>query len=159
MMLQNRIPELDKDLIFGYKTVYYLQKIIKYDEGDSESSIIGVWYSLDDDIDKAAQDAIIQVKELYKYNEVKPHTLTIRKIKATISSEEIESKFEHFGDECKKKILKCENCSGNINYGDEVVIKRYESGDKYFCCNECVVEYEDATVCFPCDNEYDKLFI
>lgn len=132
MYIPNKIPELDKDLIFGYKTVYYLQKICKYDEGDSESSIIGVWYSLDDDIDKAVQNTIRQLKEFYKYNEVKPYTLTIRKVKATISSEEIESKSEHFSNEFKKKILKCEKCDGKINYGDEVIIKKYESGDKYF---------------------------
>lgn len=158
--MNNKIPELNKDLVFEYKTVYYLQKILKYDEGYSESRIIGVYNSQDGDIDEAAQDAIRQEKEFCKYNKfVKPHTLTIRKIKATISSEEIESNSEHFGNELKKKILRCTHCNGNIVYGDEVVIKKYEPDDKYFCCSDCLAEYENVTKCLPDDNEYDELFI
>lgn len=160
MKTQNKIPELNRDLIFEYKTVYYLQKILKYDEGYSESRIIGVYNSQDGDIDEAAQDAIRQEKEFCKYNKfVKPHTLTIRKIKATISSEEIESTSDHYGSQTNRRALKCSNCNGCINYGDEVIIKKCESGDKYFCCNDCLAKYEDATICFPDDNEYDKLFI
>lgn len=159
MKTQNKIPELNKDLMFEYKTVYYLQKIFKYDEGYSESSIIGVWYSQDGDIDEAMLNAIRQEKEFYKYNKsIKPHTFTIRKIKATISSEEIESKSEHYGSQTNHRVLKCSYCGGCINYGDEVLIKKYESDDKYFCCSDCLAKYEDATICFPDDNEYDKLF-
>lgn len=159
MKTQNKIPELDKDLISEYKTVYYLQKIFKYGEGYSESSIIGVWYSKDGDIDRAMQNAIRQEKEFRKYNKpVKPYTFTVRKVKATISSEEIGSKSEHYGSQTNHKVIKCSNCSGRINYGDEVIVKKYESDDKYFCSNDCLAEYEDASKCYPDDCEYDKLF-
>ena len=159
MKLPNKIPEIDQNLVFEYKSVYYLQKIIKYDEGSSESCVIGVWYSPDGDIDKALQDIIKQEKEFCERNTVKPHTFTIRKIQAVISSEELWSRSEHYGNALKKNTLKCTNCDGNINYGDEVVVKKYEDGDKYFCCNDCLAEYEDATKYSPDDNEYDKLFI
>lgn len=94
MNLPDILPELEHYTISDNKTVYYLQKIIKYDEGHTHSSIIGVYGSLEGDIDKATQDAIRQAKEFCKYNEVKPHILTIRKIKATISSEEIASMYK-----------------------------------------------------------------
>lgn len=158
MKTQNKIPELDKDLISEYKTVYYLQKILKYDEGYTTSSIIGVWHSSEGEIDEAVQSIIRQEEATRRYNEVKPRTLTIRKIKTTISSEEIESKSERYGSQTNHKALKCSNCSGRINYGDEVIVKKYESDDKYFCSNDCLVEYENATVCCPDDCEYDKLF-
>lgn len=158
--VSNKIFELDKNLESDYKTVYYLQKIIKYNEGYSESRIIDVYDSPDGDIDKAAQNVIRQEKEFCKYNKsVKPHTITVRKIKAIISYEEIESKSEYFCSTLKTKILRCSNCNGNINYGDEVVTKKYESDDKYFCCNDCLAKYECAEIYFTDDDEYDKLFI
>jgi hypothetical protein len=161
MNLPNRLPELEPQLISGGKTVYYLQKIIKYDEGHTESFIIGVWNFPDGDIDKAAQNIIKQEKEFCKYNKfVKPHTMTIRKVKTTISSEVIESKSEHLGMSVKPKTLKCSNCDGNINYGDSLIVKHYDTCDRYFCCSDCLAEYEDMTAKYsPDDNEYDKLFI
>jgi hypothetical protein len=166
MTIQNKIFEVDQDLVYYDKTVYYLQKILKYDEGETISSIIGVWDSSEGDIDEAAQSTIRQEETLrrYKetlrrYNEVKPYTFIIRKVKADIHFKVIESESNYYGNTSKKNILQCANCNVNINYGDEVVIKKYESDDKYFCCNDCLAEYEDATTCFPDDNEYDKLFI
>lgn len=159
MYTPNRLPELEQQLISGDKIVYYLQKIIKYDEGYTESSIIGVWDSLDGDIDKAAQNAIKQEKEFCEYNKfVKPHTFTIRKVKANISSEVVESRSEHYGTDHKFKCLKCSNCGGQINYGDDIVVKHYDTCDMYFCCNDCLAEYESATMCSPDDVNYDKLF-
>ena len=158
--IPNRLPELEPQLVSGDKTVYYLQKIIKYDEGYTESFIIGVWDSPDGDIDKAAQNVIKQEKEFCKYNKfVKPHTMTIRKVKAIISSEVVESRSEHYGVDHKFRQLECTNCHGRINYGDSIIVKEYDTCDRYFCCNDCLAEYEDAAKYSPDDNEYDKLFI
>jgi hypothetical protein len=155
MNLPNSLPELDINLESDSKTVYYLQKIIKYDEGYTESFIIGVWDSPEGGIDKAAQNIIRQEKEFCKYNKfVKPHTMTIRKVKAIISSEVVESRSEHYGVDHKFKKLKCANCHGLINYGEDVIIK----DTNYFCCGDCLAEYEYATKCLFGDNEYDKLF-
>lgn len=160
MNLPNRLPELEHYTISDNKTVYYLQKIIKYDEGLTESFIIGVWDSQNGDIDKAAQNAIRQEKELCEYNKfVKPHTFTIRKIKTTISEEVIESQSEHYGVAHKFKSFECANCHGNINYGDDIIVKHYDTCDLYFCCSDCLAEYEDADKYLPDDNEYDNLFV
>ena len=106
MNLPNRLPELEHYLVSGGTTIYYIQKIIKYDEGHTESSIIGVWDSPNGDIDKAAQKVIRQEKEFCEYNKfVKPHTFTIRKIKTIISEEVIESQSEHYGITHKFKSL------------------------------------------------------
>lgn len=160
MNLPNRLPELEPQLISGGKTVYYLQKIIKYDEGHTESFIIGVWDSPDGDIDKAAQNVIRQDKEFCEYNKfVKPHTMTIRKVKTIISSEVVESKSEHLGMSVKPKTLKCSNCDGNIHYGDSLIVKHYDTCDRYFCCTDCLAEYEEAEKYSPEDSpQYDKLF-
>lgn len=160
MYVPNRLPELEQQLISGNKTVYYIQKIIKYDEGYAESFIIGVWDSPDGDIDKAAQNVIKQEKEFCEYNKfVKPHTMTIRKVKAIISSKVVESQSEHHGINHKFRQLECTNCHGRINYGDSIIVKEYDTCDRYFCCNDCLAEYEDAIKYSPDDNEYDKLFI
>ena len=106
MKLPNKLPELEHYLVSGSTTVHYLQKIIKYDGGLTESSIIGVWDSPNGDIDKAAQNVIRQEKEFCEYNKfVKPHTFTIRKIKTIISEEVIESQSEHYGITHKFKSL------------------------------------------------------
>lgn len=97
MKLQNRIPILDQNLTSGDMTLYCLQKIVKYDEGYSESSIMGVWDSPDGEIDEAAQRFSKEIKIFSDYNSVKPHTLTFRKVRATISLELVESRSEHFG--------------------------------------------------------------
>ena len=160
MKLPNKLPELEHYLVSGSTTVYYLQKIIKYDNGLTESSIIGVWDSPNGDIDAAAQNVIRQEKDFCEYNKfVKPHTFTIRKIKATISEEVIESQSEHYGITHKFKSLECSNCHGNINYGDSIIVKHYDTHDKYFCCSDCLAEYEEADKYLPDDNEYDNLFI
>ena len=159
MHLQNKLPELEQQLVSGDKTVYYLQKIVKYDGDYAESFIIGVWDSPDGDIDNAAQNVIRQEKEFCKYNFVKPHTMTIRKVKAIISSEVVESHSEHYGTDRKIKHLECTNCHGRINYGDDVVVKHYDVCDRYFCCSDCLAEYEDAAKYLTGDSEYDKLFI
>lgn len=117
MNLPNRLPELEHYITSDNKTVYYLQKVIKYDEGHTESSIIGVWDSPDGDIDKDAQNVIRQEKEFCEYNKfVEPHTFTIRKVKTTISFEAVESQSEHYGITHKFKQLECTNCHGRINY-------------------------------------------
>lgn len=161
MKLQNKIPELEYSIVSDGKTVYYLQEITKYDEGYSESNIIGVWDSPNGDIDKAAQNIIKQNKEFCEYNKfVKPHTMTMRKVKATISSEVIESQSEHYGIDHKLKPIECTNCHGLIKYGDEVIVKEYDTCTRYFCCNDCLADYEEAVKYLPNDNEeYDKLFI
>lgn len=160
MKLQNKIPELERYFVSGDKTVYYLQKIIKYDEGHNETYIIGVWDSPEGDIDKAAQNIVRQEKEFCEHNKfVKQHTMTIRKIKAVISLKVVESRSEHYCNDFKFKSFKCENCGGNINYGDEVVIKKYDTCDKYFCCNNCLAEYEDADYLSPGEIDYDDLFL
>lgn len=160
MKLPNRLPVLEEYLVSGDKTIYYLQEIVKYDEGYTESFIIGVYDSPDCDIDKAAQSIIRQNKEFCKYNKfVKPHTMTIRKVKATISSEVAESLSEHYGVDYKFKQLECSNCHGLINYGDEVIVKEYDTCSRYFCCNDCLAEYENATKYLSDDENYDKLFI
>lgn len=155
MNLPNSLPELEQQLESCNKTVYYLQNIMKYDEGHSESFIIGVWDSPEGDIDKVAQNVIRQEKEFCDYNITKPHTMTIRKVKATISSEVVETQSDHYGEDHKFKKLECANCHGLINYGEDVIIK----DTNYFCCGDCLAEYEDATKCLFGDNEYDKLFI
>lgn len=160
MKLPNRIPELEQYFVSGGKTVYYLQEITKYDEGNSESNIIGVWDSSSGDIDKAAQNIIKQRKEFCEYNKfIKPHTMTMRKVKATISSEVIESQSEHYGTDHSFKHLECANCHGKINYGDEVIVKAYDTCDRYFCCSDCLAEYEDSYKLMSDDENYDKLFI
>lgn len=160
MKLPNRIPELEQHFISGSKTVYYLQEITKYDEGHSESYIIGVWDSKDGDIDKAAQNIVKQRKEFCKCNKfIKPHVFTIRKIKATVSSEVVESQSEHYGNTNKYKSLECANCHGRINYGDEVVVKEYDTCNRYFCCNDCLAEYENSYKLLSDDESYDKLFV
>ena len=160
MSLPNRIPELDQNLVSSNKTVYYLQKIFKYDEGYTDTCILGVWDSPDGDIDKIAQKFINQEKEFCEYNKfVKPHTMTMRKVKATISSEVVESQSEHYGTDHSFKRLECTNCHGRINYGDEVVIKEYDTCDKYFCCSDCLAEYENSYKLMSDDENYDKLFI
>lgn len=160
MKLPNRIPELEQYFVSGGKTVYYLQEITKYDEGRSESYIVSVWDSPNGDIDKAAQNIIKQRKEFCKCNKfIKPHVLTIRKVKATISSEVVESQSEHYGTDYKFKHLECANCHGRINYGDEVVVKECDTCDRYFCCNDCLAEYENSYKLMSDDESYDKLFI
>lgn len=160
MNLPNRLPELEHYVTSDIKTVYYLQKIIKYDEGYTESFIIGVWDSPEGDIDKAAQNVIKQEKEFCEYNKfVKPHTITMRKVKTIISSEVVESRSEHHGITHKFRQLECTNCHGRINYGDDIVVKEYDTCDRYFCCSDCLAEYENADKYSPNDNEYDKLFI
>lgn len=160
MKLPNRLPELEQYLVSDNKTLYYLQKIIKYDEGYTESFIIGVWDSPDGDIDKAAQNVLRQEKEFCEDNKfVKPHTMTIRKVKATISLEVIESRSDHYGLQIKPKTLKCSNCNSNINYGDSLVIKHYNVCDRYFCCSDCLAEFEEAEKYSPEDaSTYNKLF-
>lgn len=156
MDLPNRLPELEQNLTSDSKNVYYLQKIMKYDGGHSESLIIGVWDSPDGDIDKVTQNVIRQEKEFCDYNKfVRPYTMTIRKVKTTISSEVAEAQSDHYGADHKLKKLECANCHGLINYGEDVIIK----DTNYFCCGDCLAEYEDATRCLLGDNEYDKLFI
>lgn len=160
MNLPNRLPELEHYITSDNKTVYYLQKIIKYDEGYTESFIIGVWDSPDGDIDTAAQNVINQNKEFCEYNKsVKPHTMTIRKVKAIISSEVVESQSEHYGTDHKFRQLECTNCHGRINYGDDIVVKHYIAFDRYFCCSDCLAEYEEVEKYSSDDDEYDKLFI
>lgn len=160
MNLPNRLPELEQNLMSDSKTVYYLQKIIKYDEGHSESYIVGVYDSPSGDIDKAAQNIIKQNKDFCKYNKfVKPNTMTMRKVKATISSEVVESQSEHYGSANKYKPLECANCHGRINYGDEVVVKEYDTYNRYFCCSDCLAEYENSCKLLSDDESYDKLFI
>ena len=152
----NRISELDINLESDNKTVYYLQKIIKYDDGYTESFIIGVWDSPEGNIDKFAQNIIRQEKEFCEYNKyVKPHIMTIRKVKAIISSEVIESQSDHYGIDYKLKQLECANCHGLIKYGDDVIMK----DTNHFCCNDCLAEYEGITRYSSDDSEYDKLFI
>lgn len=160
MYIPNRLPELEPYLVSGDKTVYYLQKIIKYDEGHTESFIIGMWDSPNGDIDKAAQNVIRQEKEFCEYNKfVKPHTMTIRKVKTTISSEAVESQSEHYGITHKFKQLECTNCHGRINYGDDIVVKHYTACDRYFCCSDCLAEFEEAEKYSPEDSpQYDELF-
>lgn len=160
MKLPNRIPELEHYFVSGGKTVYYLQEITKYDEGRSESYIVGVWDSPNGDIDKAAQNIIKQRKEFCKCNKfIKPHVLTIRKVKATISSEVVESQSERYGNANKYKPLECANCHGRINYGDEVVVKECDTCNRYFCCSDCLAEYENSYKLLSDDENYDKLFI
>lgn len=161
MKLSNRIPELEHYATSDNKTVYCLQNIIKYDEGYSESYIIGVWDSSEGDIDKVAQNVIRQKKEFCEYNKfVKPHTFTIRKVKAVISQDVIEAQSEHYGVDHKFKPIECTNCHGLIKYGDEVVVKEYDTCNRYFCCNECLADYDEVVKYSPDDNEeYDKLFI
>jgi hypothetical protein len=161
MKLSNKSPELDPYLVSGANVIYYLQTIRKYDEGYTESFIIGVWDSPDGDIDEAAQKVIRQEREFCEGNKfVKPHTMAVRKIKVSISSEVVESRSEHYGVDRKLKPIECANCHGLINYGDEVIIKSYDTCDRYFCCNECLADYEEAVKYSPNDNEeYDKLFI
>lgn len=160
MSLPNRIPELDQNLVSSNKTVYCLQEITKYDEGYSESHIVGIWDSPNGDIDKATQNVIKQNKEFCEYNKfVKPYTMTVRKVKMTISQEVIESRYDHYGLQVKPKILMCSNCNGNINYGDSLVVKHYDTCDRYFCCNDCLAEFEDADKYSPEDeSQYNKLF-
>lgn len=160
MKLPNRIPELEQYYVSCDKTVYYLQEITKYDEGYSESNIIGVWDSPNGDIDNAAQNIIKQRKEFCEHNKfVKPHTMTMRKVKVVISSEVIESRSEHYGTDHSFKYLECANCHGRINYGDEVVIKEYDTCNRYFCCNDCLAEFENSYKLLSDDGNYDKLFI
>lgn len=160
MKLPNRIPELEQYFVSGGKTVYYLQEITKYDEGRSESYIIGVWDSPNGDIDKAAQNIIKQRKEFCKCNKfIKPHIMTMRKVKATISSEVVESQSEHYGNTNKYKSLECTNCHGRINYGDEVIVKECDTCNRYFCCSDCLAEYENSYKLLSDDENYDKLFI
>lgn len=160
MKLPNRIPELEQYFVSGSKTVYYLQKIYKYDCDITQSFIIGVWDSHDGDIDKTAQNVIRQEKEFCDYNKfVKPHTMTIRKVKTVISSEVVESQSEHYSTDYKFKHLECANCHGRINYGDEVVVKEYDTCNRYFCCNDCLAEYENSYKLLSDDENYDKLFI
>lgn len=160
MKLQNKIPELEHYFVSGDKIVYYLQKIIKYDGGHTESYIIGVWDSPDGDIYKAAQNIIRQEKEFCEHNKfVKLHTMIISKVKTAICSKVIESISDHYSSNYNFKTLKCENCGKNINYGDEVVIKNYDTCDKYFCCNNCLAEYEDADYLSPGEIDYDDLFL
>ena len=160
MKFQNRIPELEHYIASGDKIVYYLQKIIRYDDGYTESFIIGVYNSPHGDIDKAAQNVIRQGKEFCKYNRsAKSHTLTIRKVKAVISSEVIESQSERHDLNHKFRQLECSNCHGQISYGDNIIVKEYDVCDRYFCCNDCLAEYEDAINYLPDNDKYDKLFI
>lgn len=160
MNLPNRLPELEQQLLSGDKTVYYLQNITKYDEGYSESHIIGVWDSPDGDIDEVARKIIKQNKEFCEHNKfVKPHTMTIRKVKTVISSEVTESRSEHYGTDHSFKYLECANCHGRINYGDEVVVKEHDTCRKYFCCSDCLAEYENSYKLMSDDENYDVLFI
>lgn len=159
MKLQNRIPLLDQTLTSGDMTSYCLQQITKYDEGHSESNIIGVWDSPDGEIDEAAQKIIKKIKDFCKDNSVKPHTMTLRKVKATISLEVVESRSEHYGLINKPKIIKCLNCGSNIHYGDSLIAKHYDTCDRYFCCTGCLAEFEDAVKYSPEDSStYNKLF-
>lgn len=161
MKLPNKLPELEHYITSDNKTVYYLQKIYKYDSDIIQSFIIGVWDSPDGDIDKVAQNVIKQEKEFCDYNKfIKPHTFTIKKIKATISSEVIESQSDYYGIDHKFKPIECTNCHGLIKYGDEVIVKEYDTCNRYFCCNECLADYDEVVKYSPDDNEeYDKLFI
>lgn len=158
--IPNRLPELEPQLVSCDKTVYYLQKITKYDEGYTESFIIGVYDFLNGDIDKVAQNVIRQEKEFCEYNKsVKSHTMTIRKVRATISSEVVEAQSKHYGITNKFKPLKCLNCGGNINYGDDIVVKHHTTSDRYFCCTDCLAEFENAEKYSPEDSsQYDELF-
>ena len=161
MSTPNRLPELDQNLVSSDKALYYLQKIIKYDNGHTSSYVIGVWKSPDGDIDKVAQNAIRQEKEFCEYNNfVEPHTMTIRKVKVDIHSTVLEAMSEHFDSKDKPKALKCSNCNGNINYGDRVIVKSKGLHDKYFCCYDCLAEYEDAVSYSSSDDsyQYNKLF-
>ena len=160
MNLPNRIPELEQHLVSSDKTVYYLQKIFKYDDGYTETCILGVWDSPEGDIDKVAQNFIRQEKEFCEYNKfVKPHTFTIRKIRADVHSEVVESKSEHYGSLNKPKTLKCSSCGSNIHYGDSLISKHYDTCDRYFCCTGCLAEFEDAVEYSPKDStDYNKLF-
>jgi len=152
----NKIAELDINLESDNKTVYYLQKIVKYDDDYTESFIIGVWDSPEGDIDKFAQNIIRQEKEFCEYNKyVKPHMMTIRKVKTAIYSEVVETQSDNYGVDYKFKKLECSNCHGLINYGDDVIVK----DTNHFCCSDCLEEYEGVTKYSSDDNEYDKLFI
>lgn len=100
MKLPNRIPQLGSSELSEEKSVYYLQRIIKYDDSDiEESSIVGVFDSPEGDIDAEAQKLSHEIKLFCEANKstIMPHNFILRKIKVIVSSEVVESKLEHFG--------------------------------------------------------------
>lgn len=166
MQVPNRIPELVHYSKFNKDKVYAIQRITEYDDGKVESSYIGIFDWNDPNIDEILQKSIEnqwyinkQFCEENKY--IKPHKYTLRIVEIDMTLKETFSKSDHFGMDHKWKTLKCDNCHGNICYGDPVI----KNGNQTFCCYDCLEESGYIQTYSPDESDedvqniYDKLFM
>ena len=156
MKLLNRLPNLECRSENGKDIIYALQVINCY---DNKSIKDGSYYAhVSDNIEelkKYEEKHTLEYDRFCKSNtNIEPHLHTIRYVKFSIDSEVISSTSAHYGNDKKYKPIKCTNCKGNIEYGDEVVVYNKLT----FCCAKCVEDYGILDLYTHEDLGYDELF-
>lgn len=158
MKTSDRILELDRNKKSDSREVYALQKIIEYDDNHVEQFNVCTFDSCSENGEIYKEIEILRKieNEFCKYNKgFRSHKVTYRIIKVNMNVEEIYSSSDDYRNEHDWKVLNCENCKGNIYYGDKMVAYN----GKTFCCSDCLIEYlgaEERSL-FE-DYSYDKLF-
>ena len=160
MKVPNRIPELMHYSKFNKNKVYVLQQITKYDDGKIEVTNLGCFNKENCSKDEETLfidniEPVWHVNELFcqENKHIKPHELILRIVEVDMTLKEVYRKSGHFGEEQPLKTLKCDNCLGDIHYGDPVI----KMGNKIFCSYECLQdEVGSETYKEDDDDEYLK---
>ena len=156
MQVPNKLIELDYNKQSDNKEVYILQKIIEYkDRTECIDAFVFDSCKENDEIYKALENLRRTEKQFCDYNKyIKNHTCTYRIVKVKMGADTIYSVSDKYENNHNWKTLQCNNCNGNIYYGDDVVIK----GNKIYCCYDCLAEENDIEKLSSDDCEYDELF-
>lgn len=156
MTLPNRLPNLECSSENGKDTIYALQVINCYDNKSIKDNSYYAYVSdNEEELKKYEEKITLDYDRFCKANtNIEPHLHTVRRIKFNVDMEVVKSTSTHYGKDKKYKPIKCTNCKGNIEYGDEVIV--YNGSP--FCCAKCVEDYGVLDLYTNEDLGYDELF-
>ena len=156
MTLPNRLPNLECSSENSKDIRYALQVINCYDNKSIKDDSYYAYVSDNiEELKKYEEKHTLDYDRFCKANpSIEPHSHIIRYVKFNIDAEVVSSMSVHYGKDKKYKPIKCTNCKGNIEYGDEVVV--YHGSP--FCCAKCVEDYGILESYTSEDLGYDELF-
>lgn len=156
MTLPNKLPNLDCSSENGKDIRYALQVINRYDNKSIKDDSYYAYVSDNrEELKKYEEKITLDYDVFCKANpSIESHLHIIRYIKFIIDSEVVRCTSTHYGKDKRYKPIKCTNCKGNIEYGDEVIV--YD--DSPFCCAKCVEDYGILESYTNEDLGYDELF-
>lgn len=156
MTLPNKLPNLDCSSENGKDIRYALQVINRYDNKSIKDDSYYAYVSDNrEELKKYEEKITLDYDRFCKASpSIEPHLHIIRYIKFIIDSEVVRCTSTHYGKDKRYKPIKCTNCKGNIEYGDEVIM--YD--DSPFCCAKCVEDYGILESYTNEDLGYDELF-